>query len=94
MRVKIKPVCGRLLLNVMPPEKERVLPGGLIAPGVSKDTRGTFREAFVQALPDGYAGDLLPGDRVLVPPYAGTEAMVNRERLVFVLEKDVLAALD
>lgn len=94
MRVKIKPVCGRLLLHVMPPEKERVLPGGLIAPGVSKDTRGTFREAFVQALPEGYAGDLLPGDRVLVPPYAGFEAVVNRERLVFILEKDVLAALD
>ena len=48
----------------------------------------------MQALPDGYAGDLLPGDRVLVPPYAGFEAVVNRERLVFVLEKDVLAALD
>lgn len=88
--MKIRPLCGKLLLRVPPPKSE-IVGGIIVAPGRIRDGA---REAFVEALPNGYAGALNVGDRVLMPPYAGAEIKVNGALLVFVKEEALLVAFE
>jgi co-chaperonin GroES (HSP10) len=85
----IRPVCGRVLLQVVPPPVKagdiHLVPGAL---------RHQFREALVKALPDPYYGDLSVGDRVMLPPYPDREIRLNGDTLVFVREADLPAALE
>lgn len=90
MSQRIRPVVGKILLR-MQEEQEQTINGIVIQKGQS---RGGFREAFVQALPDGYLGDLEAGDRVVVPPYAGTEVRIDGALLVFVKPDKIEAALE
>lgn len=90
MSVNIRPTCGRLLLQIFEEGEKDV--GGIIVKG--QERRDGFRKAFVKALPDGYRGDLAVGSEVLMPPYGGAEIILNKERLVFIREEELPAAVE
>lgn len=87
---RIRPVGGKILLR-MPEDAEKTVNGIIVQTG---QPRSGYREAFVEALPDGYAGDLNAGDRVLVPPYAGTEVRIDKALYVFMKPDTIGAALE
>lgn len=84
----IKPICGRLLLQVIPASRTH---GGLVIP--DNVDRSKYREAWVKALPDRYSGDLNVGDRVMVPPYPEREIILGGDTLVFAKASDIQMAL-
>ena len=90
MSVNIRPIGGDVLLQVFD-LSERLL-GGVVVRG--RAMRESFRRAVVRRLPSGYSGGLEEGCEVLIPPYAGREVLLNKERLVFVKEKDIEAVLE
>ena len=90
VRMKIRPIGDKLLLRV-PEEQEKVVGGIVVTPGKLRDGG---REAFVEAPPNDYAGSLNVGDRVLMPPYAGTEIRINKVLMVFVKEEALLVAFE
>ena len=91
MALKIRPVGGKLLLQIpaLPEEETR---GGIVIR--ARSVREGYRKAIVKALPNGYRGDLEPGAEVLLPPFKGTEVKVNGETLVFVAEDQLAAAVE
>lgn len=89
MSLKIRPLGGRLLLQIFE-EQDKVV-GGIIVKAQAR--RDGFRNAIVRALPDNYRGDLCVGDAVLMPPYGGVEHIINKERLVFIKESELPAAV-
>lgn len=89
--IDIRPLCGKVLLFVPPDPVEKTV-GGIILKG--KFRRDGYRESIVRRLPDNYRGDLTPGETVLLPPYKGTELLVNGERLVFIREEELGAVLE
>ena len=91
MPVSLKPLCGKILLQVMPvPEEE--LRGGIIVKG--RALRDGFRRAVVKRLPDRYRGGLEEGEDVLLPPFTGQEVILNKETLVLVREAELEAVLE
>ena len=91
MPVDIRPLCGKVLLQVFAREVEEDL-GGIIVKG--RAVREGFRRAVVRRLPDRYAGALEVGQLVLIPPYTGSEVILNGETLVFIREEKVEAVLE
>ena len=79
MANRIRPVAGKILLRVQE-ETEQVINGIVLQKGTS---RGGFREAYVEALPSGYDGELEAGDRVVLPPHAGAEVRIDGALYVF-----------
>lgn len=90
MPVNLKPICGKVLLQV-PPAGETVR-GGIIVK--ERALREGFRKAFVKRLPDRYRGAMEVGDQVLLPPYVGQEIVLNKETLVLVRDSEIEAALE
>ena len=91
--LQIRPVAGRILLQVLPPDLKAgalYLSAPLGAPAV----RGAFRTAVVKALPEPYAGSLRVGDHVLVPPFPAREIRLNGETLVFIKEAELPAVCE
>ena len=88
--MKIRPLCGKLLLRV-PEQEEKTVGGIIVAPG---KLREGGREAFIEALPNDYGGSLKVGDRVLMPPFAGAEVRINGALMVFVKEETLLVAFE
>ena len=92
MNVNIRPVCGRVLLQIF--EDTEKVADGIIVPGTSVAKRDGFRRAVVRKLPNNYDGTLEEGVTVLIGPYKGTEVLINKERLIFVKEHEIEAALE
>jgi co-chaperonin GroES (HSP10) len=91
MPVDIRPLCGKVLLQVHAREAEENL-GGIVVRG--RAVREGFRRAVVRRLPDRYSGALEVGQSVLIPPYTGSEVILNGETLVFMREEKVEAVLE
>ena len=92
MKLSIRPVCGRVLLQVF--DDEEKVSDGIIVPGGSTAKRDGFRRAVVRNIPNNYRGILEAGVTVLIGPYVGTEVIINKERLIFVKEHEIEAALE
>ena len=90
MSLKIRPLGGRVLLQIFEEQDKEV--GGIFVKAQVR--REGFRRAVARALPDGYDGALCVGDEVLVPPYVGVETIINKERLVFIKEDEIPAAVE
>jgi len=87
----IRPLGKKILVRVVTTAgKETMSDGIIIAAGVKRDGH---REVIVQALPARYKGELVPGDRVFMKPFSGTEVKINGELLVFCNESDELEAV-
>lgn len=91
MGVNIRPICGQILLQVVPPAAEEDR-GGIIVK--ARSVREGYRKAFVKRLPDGYRGILEEGQEVLIPPFSGREVILNKEILVFTREDKIEAILE
>lgn len=91
MSISIRPLCGQLLLQVLKPADEE-LRNGIIVRG--RALREGFRRALVKRLPNAYGGDLVEGQEVLLPPYAGREVILNGDTLVFVREEKLEAVME
>lgn len=89
MPEKIRPVGKKLLLSIIEGVEE-VVDGGIILTKGQK--RENIREAVVQALPDGYSGELSVGDTVYVKPWTGVEVLRGKQRLLFIKEEEIIAA--
>lgn len=88
----IRPLGNKILVRVVTTAgKETMSDGIIIAASVKRDCR---REVIVQALPARYKGELAPGDRVFMKPFAGTEVKINGEVLVFCQECELEAVLE
>jgi co-chaperonin GroES (HSP10) len=92
--VQIKPVAGRILLQVIAAAREEDQGGIIVVNKSAEERRGGFREAIVREFPNGYHGDLYAGQRVLIPPYAGREVCYGGDTLVFAKESEIEAAVD
>lgn len=92
MESQIRPICGRVLLQIVV-EPERNVAGIYVK---STALREGFRRGVVRRLPDGYRGDLEEGQHVLVPPFAGSgrEFTRNGDTLVVIKEEELQAALE
>ena len=92
MAVSIRPVCGRVLLQIVPDADREV--GGIFVR--AKTLRESFRRGVVRALPLGYRGALEEGQHVLVPPFAGSgrEFVVEGDTLVSIKEEELQAVLE
>lgn len=89
--IRIRPLCGKVLLRLVD-RSAWESSGGVLTR--SPCGRGSRREAVVQALPSGFAGDISVGDVVFVKPYAGTEIKLNGERVVLCKECEIEAVLE
>lgn len=91
MKRVLRPIGSDLLLYI-PNEPEEKTEGGIVLRGTQ--ARSNFRTAFVRSAGPRYSGDLVPGDRVLLPPYAGREVTVDGERLAVIKEREIPAVAD
>lgn len=89
MPEQIRPVGKKLLLSIIEGAEE-VVDGGIILTKGQK--RENIREAVVQALPNGYSGELSVGDTVYVKPWTGVEVLRGKQRLLFIKEAELIAA--
>ena len=89
--MNIRPVGKKILVRIIKATAEAVV-GGIIVNRAG--LRGERREAIIQALPTAYAGELSVGMTVFMKPYAGTEVVLNGERLVFCREDELEAAIE
>lgn len=92
--VKIRPVVGRVLLQVPSEPEMQNVDGIFVVRGGRKQGRGVSREALVKALPDNYRGQLAVGDRVLVPPWPDREVRINGDDLIFMDEAQIACVLE
>lgn len=84
----LKPLGEQLVVQILP-QKEEENVGGVIVRNT--ESRTGFREGTIQAVGPRYKGDLRPGGAVLIPPYAGREVILNKERLVIISEGELPA---
>ncbi len=106
LRMGLAPLKDRILVTRLEGHGiETVSPGGIVIPATvekSVRTKADYFRARVDALgPDAeraYAGDLKPGDEVLIYTYSGVAESVFTgsklgERQMFVKPDDILAAV-
>lgn len=89
MPEQIRPVGSKLLLSIIEGAEEVIYGGIILAKGQKRES---IREAVVQALPNGYTGELSVGDSVYVKPWTGVEVLRGKQRLLFIKEEEIIAA--
>lgn len=91
MSVNIRPVAGKILLQIKKQPEKNV--GGVVVPETVA-SRGAHREAFVKALPNNYRGDLRVGDLVLCPPWPDREFVLQGDTLAVVPPDKIVCKVD
>ena len=99
MKVKIRPLGDRLLVQRLEDAAEQRSAGGIIIPDTAKEKP---MEAKVIAVGPGRRTDdgkihkieLSIGDRVLISKYAGTEVKISGEEYLIMREDDVLGVIE
>ena len=86
-----KPLGKKILLRPVDKPRESV-EGGIVV--LSSAGRDSHRQALVEALGPSYAGDLCPGETVIIKPFAGQEIVVNGERMLVCLEAEIEAVIE
>lgn len=86
----VRPVAGKVMLR---PVAARPQAGGIALPDTS---RKDYREAIVAGVAASAKTELVPGDRVLLPPYGGggTEVNIGGEVFVFIGAGELEVALE
>ncbi len=79
-------------------ESEKTTPGGVVLPETVQERPQTGRVLSIgdgRRLPDGTRApsQVNEGDRVLFRPWAGTEFLVDGEKLLILGEEDILAVV-
>jgi len=88
----IRPIHDRVLIRRA--DAESVSKGGIIIPDNAKE-KSTYAEVISvgngEVLSDGTVRplDVKPGDRILLGKYAGTEVVVDGEKLLMIKEDDI-----
>ncbi|MEX0749870.1 MAG: co-chaperone GroES [Dehalococcoidia bacterium] len=93
---KLMPLHDRIVIR--PVVQEEVLASGIVIPDTAKEKpqQGEVVAAGPGRLDDNgkrIAMDVKIGDRVLYAKYTGQEVKVDREELIVIAEKDVLAKI-
>jgi len=94
---KLVPLHDRIVIK--PVVQEEVLASGILIPDTAKEKpqQGTVIAAGPGRLDDNgkrIAMDVRVGDRVLYAKYTGQEVKIDREELIVISEKDVLAKVE
>ncbi len=89
--MKIKPL-GRRILAKKIEEEQRKTSGGIVLPESAKSDKVV--RAKVMAIGTDEKFEVKKGDEILVSSFAGTEVEVGEDKLLLVLEKDVLAIIE
>jgi chaperonin GroES len=99
MKVKIRPLGDRVLVQRMEETAEQRTAGGIIIPDTAKEKS---MEAKVIAVGPGRRTDdgkihkveLTTGDRVLISKYAGTEVKLVGDEYLIMREDDILGVIE
>ena len=99
MKVKIRPLGDRVLVQRLEETAEQRSAGGIIIPDTAKEKP---MEAKVIAVGPGRRTDdgkihkveLTIGDRVLISKYAGTEVKIAGDEYLIMREDDVLGVIE
>jgi chaperonin GroES len=94
---KLVPLHDRIVIK--PVVQEEVLASGIVIPDTAKEKpqQGTVIAAGPGRLDDNgkrIAMDVKVGDRVLYAKYTGQEVKIDRDELIVIAEKDVLAKVE
>jgi chaperonin GroES len=97
MKVKIRPLHDRVLVQRLESDEEQVR-GGIIIPDTAKEKP---QEAMVVAVGPGkiqdsgerQAMDVKAGDRILVGKYSGSEIKIDDQDYVILREDEILAVV-
>jgi chaperonin GroES len=95
-KLKLVPLHDRIVLR--PVVQEEVLASGIVIPDTAKEKpqQGEVLAVGPGRLDDDgkrVAMDVRVGDRVLYAKYTGQEVKIDRDELIVIAEKDVLAKL-
>ncbi len=99
MKLKIRPLGDRVLVQRLDEEKEQRSAGGIIIPDTAKEKPMEGKVVAVgpgRKMDDGSirALDVKAGDRVLISKYAGTEVKIEGDDFLIMREDDVLGVVE
>jgi len=99
MKLKIRPLGDRVLVQRLDEEKEQRSSGGIIIPDTAKEKPMEGKVVAVgpgRKMDDGSirALDVKAGDRVLISKYAGTEIKIEGDDFLIMREDDVLGVVE
>jgi len=89
--MKIKPL-GRRVLAKKIEEEQRKTAGGIVLPESAKSDKVV--RAKVIAIGTDEKSEVKKGDEIIVSSFAGTEVEMGNEKLILVMEKDILAIIE
>ncbi len=89
--MKIKPLGRRVLARKFE-EQERKTAGGIVLPESAKSDKVVRAKVIAVGTDEKF--EVKKGDEILVSSFAGTEVEVGEEKLLLVLEKDILAVIE
>ena len=94
--MKIKPMFDRVLVKMN--EAEEKTTGGIILAGASKEKPQTATVIAVGpgGLVDGNQVEMIvkEGDQVMLEKYAGTEVIVDGEKMIIIRQNDIIAIVE
>lgn len=95
--MRVEPLGDKVVVKRL--EAEETTAGGIVLPDSAREMPQEGRVLSVgdgRLLPDGFRAphQVKEGDRVLFTSYAGTDVMVDDQRLLIMGEEDILAILD
>jgi len=87
--MKIKPIGNRVLIK--PKKIEEKTAGGIYIPDSAKEKTN---EAEVIEVGDGKEITVKPGDTIIYESYAGTEVNSEKEKMIIIQSKDIIAKVE
>lgn len=88
----VKPLGDRVLIKRL--EAEEKTSGGIILAGSAKEQPQMAEVIAVGPGTEEVKMEVKPGNRVIFSKYAGTEIKVDKEELIIMSQKDILAVVE
>ena len=86
----MRPLCGRVLIQVDPEAEKEIVKDGIVLPQIAKDPPVVGR---VAAIADNTM-EVKIGDKVLFPKFGGVEVKIGGKTYMMFKECELLAVLD
>ena len=102
MAVKLRPLGNKIIINLIEPPEEIVLPSGIVLPDYQGIRKANVQHAEVVAVHEGYysaQGELIHsivavGDKIMVNPNAVFQIEITRTDIrTYINENDIVCVL-
>jgi chaperonin GroES len=87
--MEIRPLGDRVLIKRL--EAEEKTKSGIVLPGSAQEKPQLAEVIAVGPGTDDVKMEVVPGDKVIISKYSGTEIKMDGEDLIIVSQKDILA---